>query len=205
MSLTLPHEVVMPSSGRDAGRVPYRLTADQVMRMVEAGIIPDHEDVELWDGVLYLMTKKEPHNYVVGQLADLLRPLIPQGCHVREEKSAVWDRHSLPEPDVAVCVGERSAYLPNVPPLEKLALVVEVNASTPRADHVQKPLGYATAGVPVYWVVDVEQRRVVVRTVPNAAGEYERHVIRRPGETLDVVVGGQECGTIRVEDILPPP
>jgi hypothetical protein len=72
---------------RNAGRVRYRLTADQVLRMIEAGIIPDDEDVELWDGVLFLMTKQEPHNAIVGQIADLLRPLIPTGYHIREEKS----------------------------------------------------------------------------------------------------------------------
>src|SRR4051812_12772587 len=93
---------------RDRGRTPYRFKADQVLRMIAEGIILDDEDVELFDGVLYKMTKGELHNCIVGMIGDAIRPLTPQGYHVREEKSARKDEHSLPEPDVAVCRGKRT-------------------------------------------------------------------------------------------------
>jgi len=51
----------------DAGRRPYRLTADQLERMLEAGIIPQGDDLELIGGVLYKMVKKEPHNFAVAR------------------------------------------------------------------------------------------------------------------------------------------
>jgi Uma2 family endonuclease len=188
----------------NSGRVPYRFTADQVLKMVEAGIFPDDQDVELWDGVIYLMTKDEPHNAIVGQIADLIRPLMPAGYHVREEKSSLYDEHSLPEPDVAICQGARFDHLPNVPSLAKMELVVEVNASTERADHVDKLAGYAAAGVPTYWIVDVEARQVVVCTSPTAAGEYDQHITRRPGDELDVVIAGASRGRIAVADLFPP-
>jgi Uma2 family endonuclease len=188
----------------NSGRVPYRFTADQVLNMVEAGIIPDDQDVELWDGVIYLMTKYEPHNAIVGNLANLIRSLTPAGYFVREEKSAAYEEHSLPEPDIAICVGGVFDHLPNVPSLTKMELVVEVNASTRRADHVDKLAGYAAVGVPTYWIVDVEARQVVVCTGPTAAGEYDQRMTRRPGDGLDVVIAGESRGRIAVADLFPP-
>jgi hypothetical protein len=72
-----------------AGRRPYRLTADQLERMLEAGIIPAGDDLELIGGVLYKLVKKEPHNFAVGQVAEALRRLLPTGFHVRKVPPAL--------------------------------------------------------------------------------------------------------------------
>jgi hypothetical protein len=124
--------------GQNCGGVPYRFDAAQVLRMIADGIIPDGEDVELFDGVLYEMTKGELHNCVVGLIGDAVRPLVPDGYHVREEKSARKDDRSLPEPDVAVCRGKRSDYVPDPPPLEQIVLLAEVDHHSHQADHVDK-------------------------------------------------------------------
>lgn len=189
---------------RRRGRRPYRFTADQVLRMVEAGIIPDDQDVELLDGVLYLRTKGELHNAIVDVLAAALRGLVPPGYRVREEKSSTAaDAHSLPEPDVMVFHGGPWDFLPKPPPLARMALVVEVNHTTPE-DHTAKLARYAAAGVPVYWVVDADERRVAVYTLPGAAGGYDQHVTRRRGESIDVVIDGRACGHVAVEALFPP-
>jgi Uma2 family endonuclease len=188
------------------GRAIYRLTADQVLGMVAAGIIPEGAHAELLDGVLYEMTKGELHNVIVTAVADLLRPLValaPDRHHLRVECSNTADPYSLPEPDVAVVRGGLYDYLPAPPPLERLSLVVEINHNSPE-DHTVKLAKYARAGVPVYWVVDVEARQVTVYTEPNAAGGYDRRVTLRPGQALDVVIGGHRCGAVRVEDVFPP-
>ncbi len=87
----------------DRGRTPYRFTAKQVMKMINTGIIADGEDVELWDGTLYKMTKGELHNQIVMLTARALdRVADPDAYHVREEKSNTDGPHSLPESDVTV-------------------------------------------------------------------------------------------------------
>jgi hypothetical protein len=96
--------------------VPYRRTADPVLKMVGAGIIADDQDVELLDGVVYLMTKAEMHNPIGTRVAELHWPLAPAGYHAREEKSTATDPHSLPEPDATVVGGELCDSLP--PPAE---------------------------------------------------------------------------------------
>ena len=173
--------------------------------MAEAGVIPEGGHVELLNGVLYEMTKGELHNVTVTAAADQLRPLValdPGPHHVREEKSNTADPYSLPEPDVAVVQGGLRDYKPSPPPLSRLSLVVEVNRNSPD-DHTTKLALYAAAGVPVYWVVDVNEARVVVYTAPDGRGGYDRRVVRRPGESLDVVIAGHDCGRIPVEGVLP--
>ncbi len=66
--------------------------------------------------------------------------------------------------------------------------------------------GYAAAGVPVYWIVDLTRRSVEVYTDPTGQGETaEYHGFKSYGEgdRVPVVIEGQELGTIAVKDILP--
>lgn len=188
-------------------RQRYRFTCEQVRRMVEAGILPEDQRFELLDGVLYAVTKGELHNAIVGAVADAIRRLTPEGFLVREEKSSLADEESAPEPDVAVCEGTRFAYVPDLPPLEKFALVVEVSHHSHEADHFQKLAKYAAGGVPCYWIVDVARRRVLVHREPemvDGVGRYGSLSTLKPGETLDVEIGGRLRGRVPVGDLFPP-
>ena len=163
----------------DAGRRPYHLTADQLERMIEAGIIPEGDDLELIGGVLYKMVKKEPHNFAVGQVAEALRRLLPTGFHVREEKSLRQDKRSLPEPDVVVAVGRSGDYRPQPPSTSEVPLIVEVCHHTQKADFQDKYRRYAAARVPVYWIVDLHHRRVEVFTRPGRTGGHGKLLGKR--------------------------
>lgn len=189
-------------------QVPYRFTADQVLKMVEAEILPEDKSTELLNGVLYQVTKYETHNLIVGQLGDLVRPLIPAGFHLREEKSSRGNEKSMPEPDLAVCRGTRKDYWPDLPTLDKFAAVVEISHHSETSDRVIKFALYAAAGVPCYWIVNVGMRTVEVWTRPaSAEGEsarYEMLVTYKPGQSIPVVIDGQPRGGVNVADIFPP-
>ena len=197
----------LPASATDAGRVPYRFTAAQVLKMSD-GEVFGGDDVELWDGVVYKMLKGELHNAIVGRTAELIRPLVPGGYHLREEKSSSSRDDTLPEPDVAVCRGSLFDSLPLPPPLSKLAMVVEVSISSHRADSGEKPRRYAGAGIPVYWQVDGIGQVVRVRTVPTPTGEgvgrYAKSRLFGVGKTLPIVIDGEEVGRIAVSSLFPP-
>jgi Uma2 family endonuclease len=192
---------------RNRGRTLYRFTSAQVLKMIECGILGPDEDFELWNGAIYKLTKGELHNAIVSQIADLLRPLVPAGYTVREEKSCTAGPRHLPEPDIAVCQGTRFEFLPNPAPLERLALIVEVDHHSETADHVVKLAKYARAGVPVYWVVQAEERRVAVHERPSTterSAQYQTMRTYLPGETIEVEIDGQPRGQISVSDLFPP-
>ena len=162
----------------DRGRVPYRFTAKQVMKMIATGIIADGEDVELWDGILYKMTKGELHNQIVMLTADAIRTVTPrEKYHVREEKSNSDGPHSLPEPDVTVVRGKMGVLTPRPPDLERVALVVEVDHHTAYADGTVKYSRYAERRIPVYWLIEAKQQIVLVFDTPQGAGA-EAHYAR---------------------------
>jgi hypothetical protein len=127
----------------DLGRRRYYLTALQLEAMIEAGVFPEGDDLELRGGVLYKMVKKEPHNFAVAQVADALRRLLPESFHVREEKCLRLSKRSLPEPDVVVAVGRSSTYRPQPPEARDVALLVEVCHHSQKADYHDKYRRYA--------------------------------------------------------------
>lgn len=158
------------------------LTADEVLRMVDAGILAEDEPVELLHGVLTAVSPKSPaHGTVKTRIVAWLAPALAAGrCALRvEEPIAVPDRTSLPEPDLAVVdiAGDPTRH-----PTSAL-LVVEVAVSSLRVDTHLKPKLFAAAGVPEYWVVDVPGR--AVRTYAAPVGErYTVIGSAGPGDTL---------------------
>ena len=196
----------LPKVIPDRGRLPYRLTADQVLAMVESGIVGEGEDVELWDGTLYRMVKGEYHNYIVSQVADAFRRSIPPGHHVREEKSAAFGEHSLPEPDVAICRGNKGDYLPRPPQLARLA-----PGRRGRPPH--DPGRHGREGPPVRrgrhpGLLDRRRRRPLRPGLPQPDRERRRasygvEAVVRVGDDLAIEVDGREVGRVGVAEILP--
>lgn len=191
---------------KDRGRVVYRLTGDQFMKMIECGII-DGAGIELWDGILYRMIKDELHNIIVMATADVLRRSIPREYHVREEKSSKDGGYSLPEPDVAVARGRLGDSLPDPPTLEQMAIVVEVDHHTSRSDGIVRFSRYAERGIPVYWIIKAERRFVEVYDTPKGRGKKARytHMQSFSGtEEIPIVIDGREVGRIGVAELFPP-
>jgi Uma2 family endonuclease len=175
--------------------------------MIEAGVIPDNDDLELLGGVLYKMVKKEDHNFAVGQVAESLRQILPDGYHVREEKSLRHGKRGLPEPDVVVASGRAKDYRPQPPSTSEVPLIVEVCHHTRKADYEDKFRTYAAASVPVYWIVDLHLRRVEVFTTPRgrgAAAAYFENATFLEEAAIPVIIRGQQIGEIAVKELLPP-
>lgn len=159
------------------------LTADEVMQMVEAGILSEDERVELLLGVLTEKAVKSPEHE--GTKHRLLRWLLSGGplggCEVRVEAALVVpDRTSLPEPDLSVVAGP--ADLHRHP--DAALLAIEVSMASLRVDLGVKPPLYAAAAVREYWVVDVCARNVRVFTDPTPRG-YETEEVREAGAVLE--------------------
>jgi len=89
-------------------RPVHRLTADAVLRMVDAGILDEDARVELLEGVLVDMSPKSPaHAQILSSLIRWLAPLLVDHDIRTEGPLAVPDPISLPEPDLAVVPRKR--------------------------------------------------------------------------------------------------
>lgn len=149
----------------------HKLTVDQVLQMVEQGILAGDEPVELLEGVLVAMSPQGPrHAYSIGRLVLRLQKEYEHGAIVREEKPLRTSETSLPEPDVAVVRGDWERFVDRHPAGSEALLVVEVALTSQPLDR-RKAAIYAQGGVPVYWMLDVAGRRLVVCEHPTGA-EY---------------------------------
>jgi Uma2 family endonuclease len=89
---------------------------------------------------------------------------------------------------------------------DDVAILVEIADASYVKDSGPKLRWYATYRIPVYWIVDLNRRRVEVGTQPFGKGKqagYARCEIYQENELLPVVLDGGEVGRILVADFLP--
>ncbi|MCB9881908.1 MAG: Uma2 family endonuclease [Planctomycetes bacterium] len=175
-----------------------RFTVDEVMRMVDAGLLDDGERLELIDGTLVTMSPQNPpHFATTKKLADRLSAEF-RGAYVREHGPLQTSPHDLPEPDIAVVAGSIQDHGRQHPRGEEAILVIEVSHTTQRRDRAKARV-YARGHVPVYWMLDLEQRKLTVHTNPQG-GTYA-HVVELGPD--DHVTLPQLDVAWRVGDLLP--
>jgi Uma2 family endonuclease len=184
----------------------YRFSVEQYHAMIEAGILTEDDHVELLEGwIVEKMTKKPTHPVSNELVADALRSLVPAGWFVRMQ-DPITTQDSEPEPDGAVVKGKVRDYITRHPLPSEVALVVEVADATVKQDRTVKQRIYARAGIPVYWIVNLENRKLEVYTQPGGSRSSARYVQRvELGEaaSVEVVIAGAVIGTIPVSEILP--
>jgi Uma2 family endonuclease len=115
------------------------------------------------------------------------------------------DPMSEPAPDLAVVAGAPLDYYDGHP--ERTVLIVEVADTTLSFDRRCKGSLYARAGVPEYWIVDVNRRALEVHRDPSEDADARYGWAYRTVTRLragDVVVSlGAPDTEIAVADLLP--
>jgi Uma2 family endonuclease len=134
-----------------------------------AGFFED-ERVELIDGVIVAMAAEGgPHIRAVIWLTNHLARQLGEDRLVGVSHPYEVSEYSQPVPDLAVIPAERFATIEDA--VAAAHLVIEVAHSSRRRDLKVKARLYAEAQVPIYWVVDLVERRLVIHTEP-ADGRY---------------------------------
>jgi Uma2 family endonuclease len=184
----------------------FRLSVGQYHEMIRSGILTVDDRVELLEGWLVpKMSKNPPHSVATELVAAALRSVVPPGWYVRTQEP-LTTKTSEPEPDVSVVRGRPRDYVERHPGPEDLAMVLEIADSSISRDRGIKRRIYARAGVAVYWIVDVTERRVEICTRPTGPAEQPEYALIQSfgqDELLPVLIDGQEVGPIAVRDILP--
>lgn len=158
----------------------HRFSLDEYHQLIESGGLDEHTRVELIDGLIVEMSPKSPeHEKVVRWLLREFGRHIDWDRYDLGASSALTLERSEPEPDLIVL--DRDTPEPYHP--ATALLVIEVSVSSLRRDLVRKHELYARAGVPEYWVVDVDGRRVVVHQQPHE-GAYQQVTEVRAGGSL---------------------
>ena len=159
--------------------VAAKWTISDYHQMIRSGILDDRH-VELIAGDIFEMAPEGPeHTYAGGSLSDRFRDCLHGSALVREARPITLS-DSEPEPDIALVAGNWTAYRDRHPGPTDIFLLVEISRSTLSFDLTQKRDLYAAAGVPEYWVVDLQNRRSIVFRNPSAK-VYQSHQILTTG------------------------
>ncbi|MET8943102.1 Uma2 family endonuclease [Streptomyces sp. NPDC004542] len=143
---------------------PEGFTVDDLFTLPD---LPPH--TELIDGSLvFVSPQRRFHMLMIDLLVRGLRSTLPDHLSVEREMTVVLNRRNGPEPDVSVV---RAAAVTGLEQTrfeaEDLVLAVEVVSPDSEArDHDTKPLKYAAAGIPYFWLVEMAEgnQQPVIRT-----------------------------------------
>ncbi|MBV9400067.1 MAG: Uma2 family endonuclease [Bryobacterales bacterium] len=170
--------------------------------MIASAIIHDGDPVELLEGVLVKKARKSPaHRFATYKTRKLCERLASTGRYV-DSHAPITLGSSEPEPDVAIIHGEYRDYTDRHPGPGDIALVVEIADATLDRDRILKRRIYASAGIPVYWVLDLNRRRLEVFSDPKG-DNYSRCTMYESHQRIEVVLDGSPAGTILLSDLLP--
>lgn len=177
-----------------------RWTADdcrqfETMGMLEAGTY------ELLDGeVILKLGQNMPHRIANRRTLFALTLVFGEGYVLMPGTLPVDDENS-PEPDVSVTRLHEQDYIGRGNPTPSdMRLIVEIADTTLWRDLNTKMRLYAGAGVPEYWVLDINKRRLLVHRQPSARGYADIQEIGESGGVTPLAMPGS---VIPVADLLP--
>ncbi len=178
-------------------------TVDEYHRLAEAGVLTHDDRVELLDGRIITMSPiGSAHLHCVNRLIDLfaerLYAVSPRPARLSVQNPIRLNPHSEPEPDVALLRSDAPQDRTPIP--EDVLLVVEVADSTLTYDRTVKQKHYAAAGIPEYWVVDLNAATVIVHRQPQADGYGS--VVTHHTEALLTIAALPDVPAIPVEQIV---
>ena len=197
----------MPGALGSVSYHEFRVTTAHYRKMVDAGVFGRGDRVFLWHGKLVeKMTKGRRHSYAALKLDELLGLIIPEGFHLELEQPMDLGDDTLPEPDLMVVRGPLDEYQTREPTPGDLVWIVEVADSSLPDDRGEVLRDYARVLIPIYWLVNIPQRRVEVYSGPSGPVDvpsFANRVDFGLGTEMPVILDGIELGQISINKLFP--
>jgi hypothetical protein len=208
-SITLDADDPMIVNAPPLNDYRYKITVEQYDKMADAGVFGPDAPVELLEGLLVRKMTKNPPHVIASELLDrILHRVVPvSGWFVSmANPMSIPDHQGEPEPDGQVVRGDPRDYAKVKHGPGDAALVIEVSHTSYPLDRSHKLVSYAKALVPVYWILNLNERRLEVYTEPVVEadrGYYRQCRFLGPDDEVPLILDGREVARIAVRDILP--
>ena len=148
----------------------WRCSSERYLELISSGTLGPSDKVELINGIITAMSPAGPeHDYTIMQLTELLMPVIP-AYRLLIQSTINLGEGQVFDPDLAVIKrrGE-DAYKHKHAGPDDILLIIEVAASSMKRDAKVKMPIYAIAGIPEYWIADIENQSLIVHRDPQEA------------------------------------
>ncbi|MCI0360387.1 MAG: Uma2 family endonuclease [Planctomycetaceae bacterium] len=202
-----------PTGSAGLGPIVKRWNVDEYHKMIDLGLIVEGAPIELIDGILVYkdrrdsggsaMTHGPRHVLAVAQLVELNARLTPAQHHLRIQSPVVIGPNHEPEPDGLILPGRPIQYQGRIPAAREARVAIEVADSSLFTDRTVKLRMYATAAIPVYWIVNLRENVIEVYEHPDLlAGAYGDHRDYRRGDSFELELPGSGSLTVAVTEII---
>lgn len=148
----------------------HRLTVDEFLLLDREGAFGERRTELVAGDIYYMSPQYRPHGFAKDELAYRLRRALEamnSPLRVATEQSVDLGPNDLPQPDIILTDEARGE---GAIPGGSVHLIVEVSVTTLDFDLGVKADLYANAGVPEYWVVDLNENRVLMHANPRPGG-----------------------------------
>lgn len=175
-----------------------RLTRKHVYALLNAGLLGDGRYELLSGELIQKMPQNKPHVNALRRTLSVFEDTFGRDI-VGSQSPVIIDETNEPEPDVFLVRAPLLDY-PDNPEAGEVLLLVEISDSTLRVDRTEKMVMYGSAGIPEYWVLDVNRRRLIVHREPQEDGYGS---IETMGEDSTIVPLAAPDASILVSSLLP--
>lgn len=159
-----------------------RFSIEEYYRLAEVGILGPEDKVELIYGEIVKMSPIGPrHASIVICLNRLLHGLLKDKYLISPQNPVRLSSYSEPEPDLAVLKPRSDNYKSSHPSPEDVFLLIEISYTTFEYDSKVKLPLYAEEGIEEYWIIDLQEDRILVYIEP-LGDIYQKQRIYRRGE-----------------------
>ena len=174
-----------------------RLRVEDFELLEERGAFADRSKAELIDGDIYVLNAQYARHGVakVRLLYALMKRLEAIGSDLEmfSEVSLRVAPDSMPEPDLFLAPKQDLGPVPTT----GVVLVIEVADSTRSTDLGRKAELYAVAGIPEYWVVDLDSGHVLIHHDAQDGRYRHQQEVAFDQPLAAVTVPGIDLGVVR--------
>lgn len=147
---------------------PMPISIDRYEKMAAAGVLTRDDRVELIEGEILEMAPIGPrHASAAGRLLKRLILAVGDEAIVRAGNPLNLGTLSQPQPDLLLLRPRADDYVDSRPGPRDVLLVIEVADTTLDFDQGAKRSFYARFGIREYWVVDINDRRLIGNSGPK--------------------------------------
>ena len=173
-------------------------------KMIDSGILtPDH-GVELLEGwIVNKMSIKPAHRSSVDRVNRRLARVLPDTWNLTCQ-GPITLSDSEPEPDITIARGVEGTYDKRHPEPADIGALMEVGDSSLLDDRRYKGTLYARENIPVFWLINVVERKIEVYTDAQG-GAYRNQVEYTEGQSVPLILDGVKIAEFPVSELIAKP
>jgi Uma2 family endonuclease len=155
-----------------------KFTIEQYHKMAEVGILTEEDRVELIKGEIVEMSPIGlKHAATVNRLNQLFHRKLGDRVLVSVQNPIQLTNNSEPQPDLSLLKPRADFYETKTPEVNDIFLIVEVADTTIIYDRDVKIPLYAENGIPEAWLIDVNDRSLIIYRQPTPEGYQTTQVL----------------------------